>query len=117
MNDFLIIAGQSIPVLTNSFKENAPSRGGSEGRSYNGRLRSTVRWSKRSWTFTSAAIQKSLGETLKTATLLGQLVTIGGTTAIPTPCRVSIGDGTIINCDSDDENHWMIQYDIAILEP
>jgi hypothetical protein len=116
MTDFLTIAGQVIPVAEGSFKENEPQRGGAESYSYNGRLRSTVRWEKRSWSLTTGLMLKIDGETLKTNTALGRSVAIGGTASIVTPCRVFVGEGNVINAESTDTNNWLIQYTITLKE-
>jgi hypothetical protein len=114
--DFLTIAGLVIPVADGSWKENAPTQGGSESYSYNGRLRSTVRWEKRSWSFSTAHMLKSEGEALKAACALGIPVAIGGTASTATPCRVKVGAGTVINGESEDDNNWMMVYDVTMLE-
>jgi hypothetical protein len=119
MTDFLTIAGLVIPVAEGSFKENEPTRGGSESFSYNGTLRNTTRWLKRSWSLTTGLMLKIDGEALKTAveTPPGAPVVIGGTASIPSPCRVRVGEGSVVTAESEDSNDWLIQYAITIREP
>lgn len=113
--DFLIIAGLVIPVADGSWKENAPTRGGSESYSYNGRLRSTVRWEKESYSFSTAHMLKAEGNALKTACALGIPVVVGGT-ALAATCRVNVGAGNIINAESEDDNNWVMTYEVTMLK-
>src|SRR4051812_21410525 len=102
MTDFLTIAGIVVPVAEGSFKANEPQRGGSESYSYNGRLRSTVRWEKRSWGFTTGLMLKADGEALKAAVALGHPVAIGGSASVATPCRVFVGEESVVTAESAD---------------
>jgi hypothetical protein len=115
--DFVIIDGQTIPVQSGTFKKNAPIEGGSESYSYNGALRSTVRWQKDSWSFTTGFMEKVDIETLRTATSLGQAVLITG--SMPTGtlyCRVKITGETTINAESSDNNNWVVTADVTMMQ-
>lgn len=114
--DFLIIAGLPIPVQSGTFKKNTPVEGGSESYSYNGRLRSTVRWTKDSWSFTTDLMEKADIAALRAATALGQQVPITGTFPDgPLSARVKITGETTINAESADNNHWIVTADVTML--
>jgi hypothetical protein len=116
MADFLTIAGIIVPVAEGSFKENAPVRGGQEGYSYNGVLRNTTRWSKRSWSFTTGVILQSDGIALKNAVANGIAVPIGGAAGLPTPCRVYVDEGSVITATTIDTNNFLMQYNVTMKE-
>jgi hypothetical protein len=115
MIDFLVVADIVVPVAEGTFKENEPELGGSEFRSYDGRLRSTVRWEKRSWGFSTALMLKSEGEELKEAVALNRVVAVGGS-ALTANCRVTIGETTIVTAITEDDNNWLMQYGVTMRE-
>ncbi len=115
MTDFLVIESIVIPVVEGSFHKNAPIRGGSESFSYNGTPRSTVLWSRNSWSCTAGEMLASELATLESAVANDVPVTVTGS-AITATCRVTIGETTVITAQTDDANNWIVSAVLSIRE-
>ena len=75
---FLTIAGITVSVDVSSAAEKEATRIGSEGRTYSGALRSTVRIEKREFACTTTYWNATQIDALYAATYGGQHVVIGG---------------------------------------
>jgi hypothetical protein len=100
---FLTIASIVVPVADGSFKANPREMNGSQSRAYAGNLRSTVRWTKRSWSLTTGLMLSADVVTLENAIIAGTAVScagdaLGGTVS----CVVTLGDEPVISTASND---------------
>ena len=99
----LVIAGITIPVAEDGATEMAPEMGGSSSRTYLGRLRSSVPWTKRGWNIRTTFMLTADVNTLRTATANAAQVTCSGD--IPggsITCEVRLGEIPFMNGVSSD---------------
>ena len=91
---FLIIAGLTIPVAPDGATKKAIESGGSDSRAYAGNLRSTTRWERNQWQFTTKHLSESDASAIETALAGGPFVSCSGDALGTTvTCRVTVGDG------------------------
>lgn len=94
---FLIVASITIPVAVGGATSKALEKAGSESRSFSGSLRSTTRWTKRSWQFTTRSLTDAAAVTIETAVNGGAFVTCSGDAlGGSVTCHVAVGDGPFI---------------------
>lgn len=92
---FLVIAGITVPV--SGVVTKAREQGGLTSRAFAGNLRSTVRWSKRTWVATTKILPEIDALALEAAIADGEFVTCSGdylggdVTAL-----VTLGDATAV---------------------
>ena len=95
---FLVVGGLTIPVSTDGAQTKSPERGGSESRAWGGNLRSTTRWTKRGWQFTSTLLLEADAAAIEALVAPGDYLdctgdALGGATV---SCLVTVGDAPIM---------------------
>lgn len=94
---YLVVAGITVPVATGGATKKALEEGGTDSRAYSGGLRSTVRWEKRNYQFTTTGLLDADAVAIETAVAGGAFVTcsgdaLGGSASY----RVTLGDGPYV---------------------
>src|SRR5579884_3291645 len=93
---FLTIAGITIPVaVASGATKKAPETGGADSRAFAGNLRTTVRYEKRNWQFTTTPLLDAAAAAIETACAGGAFVTVAGDAVggVNVTCRITVGDG------------------------
>ena len=94
---FLVIDGLTVPVSTSGAQVLAPERIGSSARTFDGSLRTTVRFEKRGWRFRTPSRPVADWADLEAAVAFGAFVecsgdAIGGTVT----CEVTVSDADLV---------------------
>lgn len=98
---FLTIAGNTVVIQTAGATEEAPERGGEVARAFAGNLRSSLRYRKRAWRFTTNPLTQVAYDSLVAASDTGAPVTCSGDalSGASVSCIVQVSGGGYIQND------------------
>lgn len=114
---FLVIAGIVVPTEDGSFSENTPAIGGSNTPSFNGTLRSRVRWSKRRWQCQTALMLDADSNALKAAVASRSGVACSGDgLGGAVTCVVIVGDVKVTTAATSDGLNFMRVHALTLME-
>jgi hypothetical protein len=97
---FVVVAGIPIPVAVGGAQKKAPEKSGSDSRAFAGDLRSTTRWTKRGWQFTSKLLLEADAAAVETAIAAGFMICSGDALGGSVTCLVTAGDAPITKVSS-----------------
>jgi len=113
---FLVIAGQTVPVMEGQTAERV-ERFGQESPAFAGNLRSSIRVEKRRWSVTSGLLTQAELATLKAAVALGAHVTCSGDAmGGSVTCAVEVGDAGFVTVATDDGLNFMRSVALTLRE-
>jgi hypothetical protein len=113
----LVIAGIALVVSAQGPAQKASERIGSTSRTYNGKLRSTIRAEKRVWGFTTGLMLTADAAALEAAVALGAHVSCSGDALNTTvTCEVEIGDRSYVAVPAADALGYMRQLALTLRE-
>jgi hypothetical protein len=95
---FLVVAGITVPIALTGATKKAPEKAGAESRAFGGNLRSTTRWTKRNWQFTTKGLLDADAAAIEAAVNPGDFVTCTGDAlgGASVSCLVTCGDGPYV---------------------
>ena len=117
MTDFLVIAGQTVPVAEGQAVRRVERAGVSDRAWNDGTLVTDYLWEKDAWQVTTGFLTDAEAATLRAAVALGAHVTCSGNALGGSVlCQVEIGDGAYINVVSDDGKGFLWALALTIRE-